>query len=297
MKSYLILVYAISIAAYVRTEQPIAKDVMDTSATTVPIRNYRSIHEAYYPGGGGGILNGFSGGEGYGGRSFIGGGGYGGIGGGISGYQGGIDRIGGGGFLRSRGGFIGNGGGGGFHGAGYHDGYIGGAGIQPGFIGGAGLISGGGGLIGGGGGLHSGVGLHSGLGGEYIGGGGAGIGSGIGVRSVGLDSGGYIGGEHTGPIAHGGEVIDKSIYSGGKKNLNDGSYEKSNGQSGVQVNQGQNGFTHGKVGQQSSQGNLGYYNDQKGGKNVVEDGKSYSGGQQFNHKGKLIRYSKFHRVG
>lgn len=285
------LVLILSLAALVSAEDdaktPLYKyryeteDVMNTAASTIPLRGYHVVEGGYYPevGLGGGI--GAGGGVGIGGI----GGGYGGA---IGGYGGGIGYGGGAGLGGAGIGGAGIGGAGiGLGGAGIG---LGGAGLGIGagkYIGGgAGLIGGGAGLIGGGAGLiGGGAGLVGGGGAGLIGGGAGLIGGGAGlIGGGGYGGGGYIGG----PLHHGygGEAINKNIYSNGQKGFNDLAFQKASGQNGGEFNEGKAGYNQGIAAIKSNKGEGGYYNDAAGGKKIVEDGKNYYGGQKFDKAGK-----------
>lgn len=86
----------------------------------------------------------------------------------------------------------------------------------------------------------------------------------------------------------GGEYFDKNTYEDENKNVNDGRFEKASGTAGESFDRGQEGFAHGNIGAKNIQGDSGYYNNFDGGKKVIEDGKSYQGGQHFNEEGILI---------
>lgn len=136
--------------------------------------------------------------------------------------------------------------------------------------------------IGGAGGYYPGLvgaGAGIGIGGAGIGlGGGAGIGgAGIGGAGIG-GGGGYIGGI-------GGEYIDKSAYSGGKKNLNDIAYEHANGKKGEEFEAGQGHAHHGKAAIKNVKGDSGFYAGEAGGKKLAEDEKAYHGGKHYNQEG------------
>lgn len=97
----------------------------------------------------------------------------------------------------------------------------------------------------------------------------------------------------------------KSEFSEGKKNVEDAKYEKAHGKKGEEVSQGKEGLvqqnhiytklihTYKKPSRYSSgaeavkdvKGEEGYYANKAGAKNVVEDGKQYQGGQQYNQEG------------
>jgi hypothetical protein len=165
------------------------------------------------------------------------------------------------------GGGVGIGGvGGGMGGMGYGGVGMGGGGMGYGGMGAAKFI-GGGGLIGGGGmggaGLIGGAGMMGGGGGAFIG----------------------------GPMLHhgyGGEFVDKNIYSGENKKLNDEAFEKASGKKGEEFNQGKEGFSKGLALAKNNKGESGYFNDASGGKKLAEDGKAYYGGQHFNKEGNWL---------
>ncbi|XP_023015914.2 uncharacterized protein [Leptinotarsa decemlineata] len=199
---------------------------------------------------------------------------------------------------------------------GYYPSHIGLGGIGNQGFGGAGFIAGGGGY----GGQYLGaklapigtIGLEAPLGGQYIGkniaplgvvpvgyggingpiNGGLGPfgGQGIGYAGAGLiGAGAGYGGAGiglVGPQGYGGEAIEKENFSGGKKNFNDESYEKSQGKKGEEVNYGDSGYSNGQVAVKDVKGDSGYYNNADGEKKVYEDGKQYAGGQHFNKEGK-----------
>lgn len=157
-------------------------------------------------------------------------------------------------------------------------------------IGGVGIGGGAGGF---GGGIGAGRFLGGGIGGAggyYPGlvGAGAGIGlggAGIGLGGAGLVGGGGIGGGggYLGGI--GGEYIDKSAYSGGKKNLNDLAYEHAAGKKGEEFEGGQGHAHHGKAAVKNVKGDSGFYAGEAGGKKLAEDEKAYHGGKHYNQEG------------
>ncbi|KAJ8939982.1 hypothetical protein NQ314_010921 [Rhamnusium bicolor] len=155
------------------------------------------------------------------------------------------------------------------------------------FLGEEGVVGYGGGF--GGAGISRGIGL----GGAYTGGGYGGIGYGGGIGHIG--GGGFgggigIGGHH----GYGGEEIEKSEFSEGKKNLEDGHFEKNFGKKGEDFNHGEEGFSKGEVVAKDIKGDSGHYSNHEGGKKIFEDGKEYHGGQHFNKEGNffiLIFYS------
>lgn len=168
---------------------------------------------------------------------------------------------------------------------GYQGGYlpigIGGAGIGGAGIGGAGIGIGGGGFGGGGRFIGRGIGGAGGFYPHLVGAGGIGLGgAGIGIGGGG---GGFIGGGGIGGI--GGEYVDKSAYSGGKKNLNDLHYEKADGKKGEEFEHGQGGYNQGKAAVKNVKGDSGYYSGEEAGKKLAEDEKHYQGGKQFNQEG------------
>lgn len=90
------------------------------------------------------------------------------------------------------------------------------------------------------------------------------------------------------PIYHqggGGEYVDKNGYSGENKNANNAAYEKTGGNQGEQANHAQEGYNHGKQAHRNGKSDSGHYNNEASGKKVYEDGKDYSGAQQFNQQG------------
>ncbi|EEZ98972.1 keratin, type I cytoskeletal 9 [Tribolium castaneum] len=117
--------------------------------------------------------------------------------------------------------------------------------------------------------------------GKFIGGmGGAGMMGGAGLGGAGLVAA---------PLLHhgyGGEFIDKNVYSGEKKNLNDEAFEKASGKKGEEFNAGKEGFTKGVAAVKNNKGESAYFNDAKGAKKMAEDGKAYYGGQHFDKEGK-----------
>nr|XP_022904730.1 hornerin-like [Onthophagus taurus] len=215
----------------------------------------------------------------YGGNSFIGGRNN--FGGNQLGYQNDFGAHQGLGGIQSRhirNGF--SGGVGSFHGGGGNQGFDTSLGGNFGYHGSTGSINGGGLINGGSLGRNFGNGGYHGSTGSING----------------LGNSGYHGSIHGGSIInhhpHGGEIIDQSSYNSGKKNLEDGSFEKSSGNRIAELSQGENGFTQGKVGQQSSKGDLGYFNDQQAAKKLQEDGKIYNGAQQFNQQGQNANENK-----
>lgn len=132
------------------------------------------------------------------------------------------------------------------------------------------------------GGGIGGAGRFLGAGGYYpglVGAGAGGIG-GIGLGGVGIGAGGgYLGGI-------GGEYIDKSAYSGGKKNLNDLAYEHAQGKKGEEFEAGQEQAHHGKAAIKNVKGDSGFYAGEAGGKKLAEDEKAYHGGKHYNQEGK-----------
>lgn len=251
------------------------QDVMNTAASNVPVRGYHVVEGGYYPEAsvGIGVGTGFGPGAGFGpGGGFVGGG----IGSGIrSGVGSGIG-IGIGSGIGGAG--ISSGIGLGRIGSGIGAGNIGVGGIGAGGIGAGGI---GGGYIGGGrlGGISS-------VGGGFRGGSGF-IGGGVGVGN------GFIGGGggYAKPLIHhhgiGGEYVDKKSFADEKKNVNDEKYEKASGKKGLEVDHGQEGFSQGKVLLKEEKGDNGYYNNAEGGKKVIQDGKTYQGGQHFDKEGKF----------
>ncbi|XP_076260800.1 uncharacterized protein LOC143196725 [Rhynchophorus ferrugineus] len=148
---------------------------------------------------------------------------------------------------------------------------LGGAGVG---MGGAGLIGGAGLGVGGGmgyGGVGAGLGYGGIGGGQLIGAGG--IGGGIGAGGLGL-GGGYAG-----------SAMGQNQYSGGHANENNANFHKAGGNQGNEFNNAAAGYSNGNTGLIDSQGQKGYYNSLAGGKNLLEDGKHYAGGQNFNQKG------------
>ncbi|KAK9878814.1 hypothetical protein WA026_003652 [Henosepilachna vigintioctopunctata] len=95
---------------------------------------------------------------------------------------------------------------------------------------------------------------------------------------------GYVGAPFHG--GYGGAIVDKNIYSGGKKNIIDENYEKVHGNEGHEINGGQEGYNHGSTALKNIKGDSGYYNEEEGGKKLFEDGKNYHGAQHFNQEGK-----------
>lgn len=150
-------------------------------------------------------------------------------------------------------------------------------------IGGAGAGAGGfGGGIGAGRFIGAGIG---GAGGYYPGLVGAGAGIGIGGGGIGLGGAGY---HHLGGI--GGEYIDKSAYSGGKKNLNDLAYEHAQGKKGEEYEGGQGQVHHGKAAVKNVKGDSGFYAGEAGGKKLAEDEKAYHGGKHYNQEGNIFNF-------
>lgn len=128
------------------------------------------------------------------------------------------------------------------------------------------------------------------------------------LRGLGGYSGGFGGGNFGGrfyptglsggighiiPHHHGGEYIDKNIYSADKKNLNDEHFEKAGGKKEEIVDHGQQGYSKGQVAVKDEKGDSGYYSDEQGGKKVYEDGKKYHGGQHYDQEGNTINYLHF----
>lgn len=147
-------------------------------------------------------------------------------------------------------------------------------GVKPGFGGGYGNHFPGGY----GGGFGGGVGYGGGIG--HIGGGFGGSGAGFG------GFGGF-----------GGQAIDNAAFSGGKKNVEDGHFEKAFGKKGDEFNHGEGGFSKGEVAAKNVKGDAGYYNEQEGGKKLFEEGKEYHGAQHFDKEGKrFLLYSCFLRI-
>ncbi|CAG9772954.1 unnamed protein product [Ceutorhynchus assimilis] len=138
---------------------------------------------------------------------------------------------------------------------------LGGYGIGPGGFGGAGF------------GLEQPIGYQP----QFIGGGG--------IGAAGL--GGYISpAVHHNHHGYGGEEVDKSEFNSGKKNVEDVKFEKAHGKKGEEVNHGQQGYSHGGQTVQDAKGENGYYSNAAGGKKIIEDGKQYNGGENFNQEGK-----------
>lgn len=157
----------------------------------------------------------------------------------------------------------------------YSGGFGGGAGIgQGGFYPGGGIglgkFAGGGFGQGGGLGYGGGIGL-GGIGGGGIGGGGFGGGAGIGL-------GGFGGG---------GEYINKDIYEGGKKGLNDYQFAVKDGKQGEEFEEGANGFKQGKAIVKDIKGDSSFYSGEDSGKKLAEDGKQYYGGKHHAQEGKV----------
>lgn len=155
-------------------------------------------------------------------------------------------------------------------------------GIGGGGIGGGGIGIGGGGFGGGGRFIGRGIGGAGGFYPGLVGAGGIGLG-GAGIGIGGGGGGGYIGGGGIG--IGGGEYIDKSAYSGGKKNANDLHYEKADGKKGEEFEHGQGGHHQGKTAIKNVKGDHGYYSGEEGGKKLAEDEKKYHGGKQYNQEG------------
>lgn len=226
------------------------EDVMKTAASSIPVHGYHFVEGGYYPTK---IASaGFEGGAG----------GIGGYGGSVGGFGGGYS----GGKYTSIGGIGGIGG---------YEGSIGGVGAGIGPIGGIGLSKVGPVGFGGGAGFSK-------LGGAGLG---SGIGLGAGVGPI-IGGGKFIGGGIHHP--YGGEEIDKKIYSGEKKNVNDEVYEKESGKKGEEINHGKAGYSEGQVAIKEGKGDSGYYSDIEGGKKVIGDGKQYHGEQKFSQEGLYI---------
>ncbi|KAL3278971.1 hypothetical protein HHI36_016489 [Cryptolaemus montrouzieri] len=85
---------------------------------------------------------------------------------------------------------------------------------------------------------------------------------------------------------YGGEIVDKNVYSGGKKNVVDENYEKLSGNKGEEISGGQEGYNHGKAAVKNIKGDSGYYNEEEGGKKLFEDGKNYHGAKHYAQEGK-----------
>ncbi|KAL1506163.1 hypothetical protein ABEB36_005575 [Hypothenemus hampei] len=138
---------------------------------------------------------------------------------------------------------------------------------------------------------------YTGIGTGGIGVGGAGLGGGIGyghlsprlIGGVGPGIGAVgLGGGYIAPLVHGygGEEVQKSEFSEGKKNLEDAKFEKAHGKKGEEINHGKEGFHHDSQAVKEVKGEEGSFSDKAGGKNIVEDGKQYHGGQAYNQEGK-----------
>ncbi|CAG9860913.1 unnamed protein product [Phyllotreta striolata] len=126
------------------------------------------------------------------------------------------------------------------------------------------------------------------------------LGGGTGLAQGGLVQGGLgqggLGhypqvGQLGGAVGHyphkiGGEEISKEEFSGGKKNLNEEKYERSEGKKGEESSEGKAGYAKGEAAAKDVQGEAGYYSNADGEKKIVEDGKEYQGGQKYQKEGK-----------
>ncbi|XP_017782200.1 PREDICTED: uncharacterized protein LOC108566698 [Nicrophorus vespilloides] len=98
------------------------------------------------------------------------------------------------------------------------------------------------------------------------------------------------------------EYVDKrrTFVDGGQKKASDASFEKASGSKHEERNHGKEGYKHGKVEEQDFKGDKSYYSDEEGGRKLVEDGKSYAGGEHFDKEGKSgdeTKRSKGHKKG
>lgn len=117
------------------------------------------------------------------------------------------------------------------------------------------------------------------------------------VGEVPYISGGYggyaapIGAGYARPIVGGynyplgGQYEDRNLYKHGKENFNDGVYEKAHGRAGGEIGHGQNGYNENQFALKEGKGDSEYYSDVEGGKEVIGDGKQYSGGKFYDQGG------------
>lgn len=97
-------------------------------------------------------------------------------------------------------------------------------------------------------------------------------------------NGGYHGGYPHHHQPHGG-YVDRNVYSGEKKNLNDEKYEKAEGSKGESGEHGKTGFSKGEVAVKDAKADSGFYKDEGGFRKGYDDNKEYHGGQHFNKNG------------
>lgn len=85
----------------------------------------------------------------------------------------------------------------------------------------------------------------------------------------------------------GGFAMDKNMFNGGTKNMNDIFFNGKGGKQGGQFGQGKQGFYQGAGMDNMMKGQQGAFNGYKGGTNLMSKGAGYQGSKNFGKQGKI----------